>query len=112
MPPMAKATPRPAAAACAIFERSARRCGFFDISCEVRTIHVPELKQRQIALPLFFTIHEAKNYFRLLIAVKSAENSTIPAAPRQFDPAAPGLIGVKSVVAGSIEGAGDGVAMF
>jgi hypothetical protein len=48
----------------------------------------------------------------LLIAVKSAENSTIPAAPHRFDPRGASMIGARSVVFGSIESAGEGVATF
>jgi hypothetical protein len=34
-------------------------------------------------------------YFRLVIAVRSAENFTMPAAPHQLEPKPPGLIWVK-----------------
>src|SRR6266700_4294135 len=37
-------------------------------------------------------------YFRLVIAVRSAESLTMPAAPHQFDPAPVGLIEVMLVV--------------
>ena len=39
-----------------------------------------------------------RTYFRLVIAVRSAESLTMPAAPHQFEPAPPGLIGVTLVV--------------
>jgi hypothetical protein len=38
---------------------------------------------------------ERTTYFRLVIAVRSAENFTMPAAPHQLEPKPPGLIGVK-----------------
>src|SRR5882757_3994268 len=38
------------------------------------------------------------SYFRLVIAVRSAESLTIPVAPHQLEPAPPGLIGVMLVV--------------
>ena len=41
--------------------------------------------------PLVF---ESVAYFKLVIAVRSAESFTIPAAPHQFEPKPPGLIGV------------------
>ena len=33
-------------------------------------------------------------YFRLVIAVRSAESLTMPAAPHQLEPKPPGLVGV------------------
>ena len=38
------------------------------------------------------------SHFRLVIAVRSAESLTIPAAPHQLEPAPPGLIGVTLAV--------------
>jgi hypothetical protein len=53
----------------------------------------PKTKGRQIAPPPFGL--EAKNYFRLVIAVRSAESLTIPVAPHHLEPTPLGLIGVK-----------------
>ena len=50
-------------------------------------------KGRQIALPPASL--ERTTYFRLVIAVRSAENLAMPAAPHQLEPKPPGLIGVK-----------------
>ena len=52
---------------------------------------------RQIALPPFQQSRH-DSYFRLVIAVRSAESLTIPAAPHQLEPAPPGLIDVTLVV--------------
>jgi len=41
---------------------------------------------------------ERMTYFRLVIAVRSAESLTMPAAPHQFEPKPPGLIEVTFVV--------------
>jgi hypothetical protein len=38
---------------------------------------------------------ERMTYFRLVIAVRSAESLAMPAAPHQLEPKPPGLIGVK-----------------
>src|SRR5207249_4704467 len=39
-------------------------------------------------------VYRELTYFRLVIAVRSAENFTIPVAPHQLDPIPPGLMGV------------------
>src|ERR1700704_1142609 len=49
-------------------------------------------KGRQIALPPRRL--ERMTYFRLVIAVRSAESLTMPAAPHQFEPNPLGLIAV------------------
>src|SRR6516162_6015873 len=53
MPPMAKAAPSPAAAACASLERSMRRCACFRTSCQCGTIGLPKNEKAATALPLF-----------------------------------------------------------
>ena len=63
----------------------------------VMLIQLRQTKGRQIALPPFLSF-ERKTYFRLVIAVRSAESLTMPAAPHQFEPVPPGLIGVTLVV--------------
>ena len=54
----------------------------------------PRTKQkgRQIALPPL--VFERITYFRLVIAVRSAESLTMPVAPHQLEPTPVGLIGV------------------
>ena len=42
-------------------------------------------------------VFDRMSYFRLVIAVRSAESLTMPAAPHQFDPTPDGLIGVTKV---------------
>ena len=74
---------------CAIARRPMWRA--FLITCPTKN------KERQIALPPFPQSRE-NNYFRLVIAVRSAESLTIPAAPHQLEPAPPGLIDVTLVV--------------
>ena len=63
----------------------------------VKSEGVLRKKKRQMTLPLFLQSRK-KNYFRLVIAVRSAESLTIPAAPHQLEPAPPGLIDVTLVV--------------
>ena len=55
-------------------------------------------KGRQIALPPLVSRLGTKTYFRLVIAVRSNESLAMPAAPHQFEPVPPGLIGVTLVV--------------
>jgi len=50
-------------------------------------------KGQQIAPPPLRL--DKMTYFRLVIAVRSAESLTMPAAPHQFDPTPDGLIGEK-----------------
>ena len=57
----------------------------------------PKAKGRQIALPPFSADREKKAYFRLVIAVRSADSLAIPAAPHQLEPKPPGLILVTKV---------------
>jgi hypothetical protein len=55
----------------------------------------PRRRGRQITLPP--PIFEKTAYFRLVIAVRSAESLAMPAAPHQFEPTPVGLIGVRLV---------------
>ena len=48
-------------------------------------------KRRQMALPPFRSPKE-EFYFRLVIAVRSAESLAMPVAPHQFDSKPPGLM--------------------
>src|ERR1700736_5444955 len=98
MAPMAMAAPRPATAASAILRRPMRRH-----VCSSPPLANPDAfgspqKQRggrSLCRPRRF---ERMTYFRLVIAVRSAESFTMPAAPHQFEPNAvaplPGLIAV------------------
>jgi hypothetical protein len=54
-------------------------------------------KGRQTALPPPRSL-ERMTYFRLVIAVRSAESLAMPAAPHQFEPVPSGLIAVTLVV--------------
>src|ERR1700676_1214450 len=107
MPPMAMAAPRPATAPTAILRRPMRWPAAFAIPRQSRRIwahrKTNEAADRSAA-PLISSDH---TYFRLVIAVRSAESLTMPAAPPPAEPKPPGLMGVmkaglKLVVAQSL----------
>src|SRR6516165_5557145 len=56
-----------------------------------------QMKRRQIVLPPFAADLSGSAYFRLVIAVRSAESFAMPAAPHQLEPKPPGLIAVMLV---------------
>src|ERR1700694_3136699 len=98
MPPIAKATPRPAAAACAILGSPIRWRAFLTTPCRSKRIGPPKKQRATDCSAALSTGSGEESYFRLVIAVKSAESLTMPAAPHQFEPVPPGLIGVTLVV--------------
>src|ERR1700719_3689475 len=98
MPPIAKATPRPAAAACAILGSPMRWRALLITPCRSRRIGPPNNKRATDCSAALSTVSGEKSYFRLVMAVRSAESLTMPAAPHQFEPLPPGLIGVTLVV--------------
>src|ERR1700732_1714936 len=94
MPPIAKATPRPAMAACAISGRPMRRRAFFTTPCQSRSIG-PPTTDCFAALSTVSLQSPEKNYFKLVIAVRSADSLTMPTAPHQLEPNPLGLMAVK-----------------
>ena len=64
----------------------------------VRNHRSPQKRKSGNRFAALSTVLREKDYFRLLMAVRSAESLAMPAAPHQFEPAPPGLIGVMLVV--------------
>src|SRR5450432_3972596 len=92
MPPLAMAAPRPATAPARVFRWSLRRIASAAARSQ-RLIAFTANKRGGRLLCRPFGI-ERITYFRLLIAVRSAESLTIPVAPHQLEPNPPGLIAV------------------
>jgi hypothetical protein len=81
-----------ATAPSAVLRRPIRQHVFLaTLAIQTRSAH-RKTKGRQIALPPRRL--ERMTYFRLVIAVRSAESLTMPAAPHQFEPNPLGLIAV------------------
>src|SRR6516225_7149927 len=83
----------------ALLQGTYRNTGKADI--RVARDHVrfgPEAEAELAALVFRHRAREERRYFRLLIAVRSAESLAMPAAPHQFEPAPLGLIGVMLIV--------------
>src|SRR5438876_8170245 len=91
--PMAMAAPRPATATSAALRKPMRRRPFLAVSRHPRRIWLTAKQKAGSSLcrPL---LQREMTYFRLVIAVRSAENFTIPVAPHQLEPKPPGLMGV------------------
>ena len=86
------AAPSPASAPASAIPLASRGSSF---TVSVRSIiqRCHEEKGRQIALPP--PIRSTRmSYFRLVIAVRSADSLTMPVAPHQLEPKPPGLIAV------------------
>src|ERR1700736_4029732 len=97
MAPIAKAAPSPATAPARVLRRSLRRIASVAVCSQSRLIRLTANKRggRLLCRPRRL---ERITYFRLVIAVRSAESFAMPAAPHQFEPNAvaplPGLIAV------------------
>src|SRR3981081_3377880 len=95
--PMAMAAPGPATAPSAVLRRPMRQQLFLAALANPDAFGSPQNKGAadRSAAPVAF---DRMTYFRLVIAVRSAESLTMPAAPTQFEPNAvapvPGLIAV------------------
>src|SRR4029453_17329665 len=92
MAPIAMAAPAPATAPANAIRRVARGSSFaVSMRSVIHRCH--KRKGRQIALPP--PIRSTRmSYFRLVIAVRSADSLTMPVAPHQLEPKPPGLIAV------------------
>jgi hypothetical protein len=75
-------------------DRPQIRAPFAQVSVALATTHNKRAADCSAALRHF----ERMAYFRLVIAVRSAESLTMPAAPHQFEPVPSGLMGVTLVV--------------
>src|ERR1700692_3283945 len=94
MPPTARAAPRPATAPARVFRGSLRRIASVAACSQSGLISgSPQTKGAadRSAAPCSL---ERISYFRLVIAVRSAESLTIPVAPHQLEPKPPGLMAV------------------
>src|SRR5258708_2535809 len=96
---MAIAPPRPASAPARTSPRPLRMSARAAVRSRSIFIQKPRhnRKGRKIALPPRRS-RVGGCYFRLVIAVRSAESLAIPAEPHQFEPTPDGLIGVTLVV--------------
>jgi hypothetical protein len=88
--PMAMAAPRPATAPSAALRKPMRRHSFLAASRHSR-LTAKQKGGRSLCRPASL---ERTTYFRLVIAVRSAENFTTPVGLHQLEPNPPGLIAV------------------
>src|ERR1700682_6457061 len=89
---MAMAAPTPATAPSAVLRRPMRRHLLrTTLPNPAASAHRKQKGGRSLCRPVSL---ERMTYFRLVIAVRSAENFTTPAALHQWEPNPPGLIAV------------------
>jgi hypothetical protein len=77
---------------CAVWRKPRRSHPFLGALAIPHSLAAKQKGGRSLCRPASL---ERTTYFRLVIAVRSAENLAMPAAPHQLEPKPPGLIGVK-----------------